>query len=212
VAIGRLASGPHPRDAQFGVTPAVPMDRDSFVALSRSSSFLPVSACFNATLSVSAVARCYGLRLQRVAARESGREGSHPDRRATEGLCLARLAREGAPALPAGEEVRFVPIIATDGEALPPATTAVPAGSVEIELDFFKEDYRLSKSTRIVVDFGSNIGIRTAYFVTPNDSLRVYAYEPVPANVSRAKLTRRAACAGPATRLCHARAGCCAPG
>ena len=28
VAIGRIASGPHARDTQFGVTPAVPMDRD----------------------------------------------------------------------------------------------------------------------------------------------------------------------------------------
>ncbi len=63
----------------------------------------------------SAVARRYGLRPQQVYA-------------------WRRLARSGSLALPAEEEIGFVPIIATAGEATPvggPASSR--AGSVEIE-------------------------------------------------------------------------------
>jgi transposase len=71
---------------------------------------------FAAGANVSAVARRYGLRPQQVYA-------------------WRRLARTGSLALPAEEEIGFVPIIATAGEATPSATTAVPrTASVEIEL------------------------------------------------------------------------------
>ncbi len=52
---------------------------------------------------------------------------------------------------------------------------------------FFRKDYRLPRDARLVVDFGSNIGISAAYFLTRNGRLKVHAYEPVPANISRAK-------------------------
>jgi hypothetical protein len=52
---------------------------------------------------------------------------------------------------------------------------------------FFRKDYRLPRDAGLVVDFGSNIGISAAYFVTRNARLKVHAYEPVTVNISRAK-------------------------
>lgn len=72
-----------------------------------------VAESFAARANVSAVARRYGLRPQQVYA-------------------WRRLARQGALALPAEEEVGFVPIIADSGE--PAAASPMPAGVVEIEL------------------------------------------------------------------------------
>ena len=65
---------------------------------------------------VSEVARRYGLRPQQVYA-------------------WRRLARTGALALPAEEEIGFVPIIAAAGEAAPTTTTGpTRTGTVEIEV------------------------------------------------------------------------------
>ena len=75
-----------------------------------------VAESFAARTNVSAGARRYGLRPQQVYA-------------------WRRLARTGALALPAEEEVGFVPIIATAGEATPPATTApLRPGIIEIDV------------------------------------------------------------------------------
>ena len=75
-----------------------------------------VAESFAAGANVSAVARRYGLRPQQVYA-------------------WRRLARIGALVLPAEEEVGFVPVVATAGEATALATTAPSRpGSVEIEL------------------------------------------------------------------------------
>jgi FkbM family methyltransferase len=56
---------------------------------------------------------------------------------------------------------------------------------------FFREDYRLSKAEaqrlRVAVDFGTNIGVASAYFLTRNAEARVYSYEPVPSNIERAR-------------------------
>lgn len=56
---------------------------------------------------------------------------------------------------------------------------------------FFREDYGIrgarAKGLRVVVDFGANIGIATAYFLTRNRRVRVYSYEPVPTNLERAR-------------------------
>jgi len=56
---------------------------------------------------------------------------------------------------------------------------------------FFREDYRITgegaKRLRVAVDFGANIGIATAYFLTRNGDVRVYSYEPVPTNLDRAR-------------------------
>lgn len=73
-----------------------------------------------------------------------------------------------------------------------------PIGAIDLELYctedlvtiyevFFRKDYRLPRDADLVVDFGSNIGISAAYFVTRNAKLRVHAYEPVSVNISRAK-------------------------
>jgi FkbM family methyltransferase len=56
---------------------------------------------------------------------------------------------------------------------------------------FFREDYGISggraNGLQVVVDFGANIGIATAYFLTRNRRVRVYSYEPVPRNLRRAR-------------------------
>lgn len=72
-----------------------------------------VAESFAARANVSAVARRYGLRPQQVYA-------------------WRRLARTGALALPAEDEVGFVPVVATGGEATAPAPS--PAGIVEIDV------------------------------------------------------------------------------
>ena len=56
---------------------------------------------------------------------------------------------------------------------------------------FFRQDYRLSnaeaKRLRVAVDFGANIGITAAYFLTRNPQVQVYSYEPVPSNIALAR-------------------------
>lgn len=74
-----------------------------------------VAASFAAGANVSAVARRYGLRPQQVYA-------------------WRRLARNGALALPAEEEVGFVPVITTGGEAVSATAALSRPGSVEIEV------------------------------------------------------------------------------
>ena len=73
-----------------------------------------------------------------------------------------------------------------------------PLGTLDLELYsrqdlitvhevFFRQDYRVPRDLRLIVDFGSNIGIASAYFLTRNAQTRAYAYEPVPVNVARAR-------------------------
>ncbi len=50
---------------------------------------------------------------------------------------------------------------------------------------FLREDYALSARARTVVDLGSNKGISALYFLSRNRDVRVWLYEPVPANVER---------------------------
>jgi transposase len=71
-----------------------------------------VAESFARGANVSAVSRRYGLRPQQVYA-------------------WRRLARNGALVLPAEEEVGFVPVVATGGEAAPPTSRV---GVVEIEI------------------------------------------------------------------------------
>lgn len=52
---------------------------------------------------------------------------------------------------------------------------------------FCREDYGAFASDRIMVDFGSNIGISALYFLTRSDSSFVYCYEPLPINCERLK-------------------------
>ena len=52
---------------------------------------------------------------------------------------------------------------------------------------FGKLDYAAPQSLSVVVDFGSNIGISALYFLTRNEGVKVYLFEPVPRNIERLK-------------------------
>lgn len=50
---------------------------------------------------------------------------------------------------------------------------------------FCREDYRCGPDIDVVVDVGANIGISALYFLTRNERVRVYLFEPDPRNVER---------------------------
>ena len=50
---------------------------------------------------------------------------------------------------------------------------------------FARLDYEVDEDIRCVVDIGSNIGISAAYFLSRNEKVRVYLFEPVPRNIER---------------------------
>jgi FkbM family methyltransferase len=50
---------------------------------------------------------------------------------------------------------------------------------------FCREDYLAEPDDEIVVDFGSNIGISAAYFLSRGPNVHTYLFEPLPANVER---------------------------
>ena len=52
---------------------------------------------------------------------------------------------------------------------------------------FLRGDYRVPQDGPVVVDFGSNIGISAAWFLTRLADAMVYCYEPVPSNIARLK-------------------------
>ncbi len=52
---------------------------------------------------------------------------------------------------------------------------------------FGKLDYKAPKRFSVVIDFGSNIGISALYFLTRNEGVKVYLFEPVPRNIERLK-------------------------
>lgn len=57
---------------------------------------------------------------------------------------------------------------------------------------FCREDYFADQNDEVVVDFGSNIGISAAYFLSRGPKAHTYLFEPLPANIDRlrANLTR----------------------
>ena len=50
---------------------------------------------------------------------------------------------------------------------------------------FCRNDYRADQADEVIVDFGSNIGISAAYFLTRNPGAYTYLFEPLPSNVAR---------------------------
>ena len=50
---------------------------------------------------------------------------------------------------------------------------------------FCREDYKADDRGGIIVDFGSNIGISAAYFLSRNTTSFAYLFEPVPRNIDR---------------------------
>lgn len=52
---------------------------------------------------------------------------------------------------------------------------------------FCREDYRVAPDPRVVVDFGSNIGLSALYFLTRRPDSRCHLFEPDPRNIGRLK-------------------------
>lgn len=50
---------------------------------------------------------------------------------------------------------------------------------------FCREDYRAESTDTVIVDFGSNIGISAAYFLSRSPDAFCYLYEPLPRNITR---------------------------
>jgi FkbM family methyltransferase len=50
---------------------------------------------------------------------------------------------------------------------------------------FLASDYRIDDRPKIIVDFGSNIGLSAAYFLSRNAENRIHLFEPVPRNIER---------------------------
>jgi FkbM family methyltransferase len=56
---------------------------------------------------------------------------------------------------------------------------------------FCRLDYRAKEGDRVIVDFGSNIGISAAYFLTSTPNSFVYLFEPLPLNIDRLRSNLR---------------------
>ena len=75
---------------------------------------------------------------------------------------------------------------------------STPVGRYEVSLYSFhdmitlvecfgKLDYPADDDISCVVDFGSNIGVSASYFLTRNNNVRVYLFEPLQENIKRLK-------------------------
>jgi len=56
---------------------------------------------------------------------------------------------------------------------------------------FCRLDYRACERDRVIVDFGSNIGISATYFLTSAPDSFVYLFEPLPSNIDRLRRNLR---------------------
>jgi FkbM family methyltransferase len=74
-----------------------------------------------------------------------------------------------------------------------------PTGTIDIQVYspddiqtiheiYLRGDYKFDNESKIIVDFGSNIGISTLYFLSRNTEAFVYCFEPLPQNIERLKL------------------------
>ncbi|KAA9005083.1 FkbM family methyltransferase [Histidinibacterium aquaticum] len=71
------------------------------------------------------------------------------------------------------------------------ATMFLPDDRLTVNEIFCRLDYEVSPGIRTAVDFGSNVGISALYFLSRNPEVKVWLYEPNPANVT--KLTEQVA-------------------
>src|SRR4029453_346892 len=70
-----------------------------------------------------------------------------------------------------------------------------PLGPVELTLyqhedcftiqEIFGLECYKANDAEVVVDFGANIGVSAAYFLTRNKNAHVYGFEPLPQNIQR---------------------------
>ena len=76
------------------------------------------------------------------------------------------------------------------------AQVKTPAGWLDLELFtphdvltvneiFCREDYLADQDDQVIVDFGSNIGISAAYFLSRGPKVHTYLFEPLDVNVGR---------------------------
>jgi hypothetical protein len=56
---------------------------------------------------------------------------------------------------------------------------------------FCRHDYPATKVDHVIVDFGSNIGISAAYFLTTSPDCHTYLFEPLASNIEKLKLNLR---------------------
>jgi len=66
-------------------------------------------------------------------------------------------------------------------------TAFSPDDLLTINEIFCREDYRCDGRDLIFVDFGSNIGVSAAYFLTRSRESYVFGFEPLPQNIERMK-------------------------
>jgi len=66
-----------------------------------------------------------------------------------------------------------------------------PDDMITLNEMFCREDYRVRRPPRLVVDVGSNIGLSALYFMSRGPSVRCHLYEPVTRNAERLRLNLR---------------------
>ncbi len=66
-------------------------------------------------------------------------------------------------------------------------TTYSPDDVQTINEIFLRGDYDVPEAGQVIVDFGSNIGISAAWFLSRRPDSVIYCHEPVPRNVERLK-------------------------
>ena len=82
------------------------------------------------------------------------------------------------------------------GEYPSSVTVKTPCGPIRLTLYsrhdlytvneiFCREDYKVDERQEVIVDFGSNIGISAAYFLTRSTASFAYLFEPVSRNIDR---------------------------
>ena len=64
-------------------------------------------------------------------------------------------------------------------------TLYCPDDLVTVNEIFCRHDYKMDGRERVIVDFGSNIGISAAYFLSRTSNTFTYLFEPVPRNADR---------------------------
>lgn len=102
-----------------------------------------------------------------------------------------------------GEPLRFFARYVL-GTGRYPCTTVVktPIGPLTLKLwcrddvltvneIFFRQDYYSDARDQVIVDFGSNIGISAAYFLSRSSTAFAYLYEPLPQNAERLRQNLR---------------------
>lgn len=71
-------------------------------------------------------------------------------------------------------------------------TAFIPEDILTINEIFFWGDYGDVRTDRVIVDFGSNVGVSALFFLSRNADSVVYCHEPLPQNLTRLRQNLRA--------------------